>query len=69
MSKNKKINSYIIGDDTLVIQCAEALISKKHRILGIISSLPAIQMWATKNHLPCLTHLSDLVESEIEPCD
>ncbi|MBY0377965.1 MAG: peptide synthetase, partial [Gammaproteobacteria bacterium] len=66
----KTISCYLIGEDKLVIQCGERLLAKNHRILGIISSIPAIQSWATQHSIPYFTSLVEFKTLNLEkPCD
>lgn len=46
MSNAKIFSCYLIGDDRLLIQCAESLLARCHTIIGIISSLKIIAEWA-----------------------
>ena len=43
---HEKFSSYIIGEGTLLIQCADILLSRGHEIYGIISANPTIAQWA-----------------------
>lgn len=49
---------YLIGDDHLLIQCAETLLSQRHHILGIISSFSDTKDWALKNKIACFDSIS-----------
>ena len=67
---NEEISCYIISEDKLSLQCAETLLSKSHRILGIISSVLSIQSWAIQHRIPHFTSLSELKNSDLkESCD
>lgn len=44
--------TYIIGEESLAIQCAEVLLAQDHRILGIISTSPTIAGWAKQVEIP-----------------
>jgi natural product biosynthesis luciferase-like monooxygenase protein len=41
------ISCYLLGEGTLLVQCAEVLLSKGHAVLGVISSEPAVVRWAS----------------------
>ncbi len=43
----------LIGEDSLVIQCAEILLNKGHTLFGIITPTPQIRQWAYQHHIPC----------------
>lgn len=43
---------FLIGTGSLMTRCAELLLSRKHRILGLLSSDPAIQAWARTHSIP-----------------
>ncbi|MCT7952694.1 amino acid adenylation domain-containing protein [Ancylothrix sp. C2] len=42
---------FLVGGTSLLIQCGEILLSKRHHILGIISSDIAISGWANRNSI------------------
>lgn len=58
---------YLIGDDPLLLQCAEMLLQHGHKILGIISSLDDAHQFASHNHichfdsLPCAQRTNSLL--------
>lgn len=54
---------YLIGDDHLMIQCAELLLKKKYRILGVISALDAARKLAEAHHIKHYTSLDEATES------
>jgi amino acid adenylation domain-containing protein len=64
----KQLSCYIIGEDKLAIQCAEILLIKEHKILGIFSSHSAVQSWAGQREIPCFNTLSKL-KTNAQPCD
>lgn len=69
MFKGETITCYIAGQDSLVIHCAEILLSRGHTILGVISSFPAIQTWASEKHIFCAESLVCLQLEKLSPCD
>jgi len=48
---------YLVGEDNLIIQCAEILLTRSHFILGIVSKLAAVKEWAYKNQIPYFSSL------------
>jgi hypothetical protein len=42
----KIVTCYLIGEDHLLLECADILLSHNHIILGIISALPTIKDYA-----------------------
>ncbi|WED43930.1 amino acid adenylation domain-containing protein [Legionella cardiaca] len=50
--EKKLFTCYLIGEDPLLLQCAEILLSYNHSILGIISPLPAAEDFASKRKIP-----------------
>jgi hypothetical protein len=53
MSRNL-FSCYIIGEESLLIQCADILLERGHDIRGLISQSPAITSWAAEKGLPVL---------------
>ncbi len=47
---------YLIGGDTLLIECGETLLSKGHEIKGVITAAPRISQWAHSKSLPVIAH-------------
>ena len=47
-------SSFIVGEGTLPIRCAEILLERKHAIYGMISSDRAVHHWAAERELPYL---------------
>ena len=46
-----KFSCYVIGGDSLLIQCAEILLERGHDLRGVVSSAPRIQRWAQERNL------------------
>ncbi len=42
----ESFSCYLIGADTLLIECGEVLLSKNHSIDGVITAAPRIRQWA-----------------------
>ncbi len=52
--KNLSSNSfrcYIIGADTLLLECCEQILSRGHTVLGVITNAPRIQSWARERSI------------------
>ena len=54
------ISTYLIGEDSLLIQCGNILLKRGHHIALVISSIKKIQDWARKNQIPYLPTLNEL---------
>ncbi len=52
---------YLVGSESLLIQCAEILLARRHEILGVISSDPAIAEWAQSRGLRYLNLNAELL--------
>jgi len=55
----KEFSCLLMGETSLLIQCAELLLKKKHQILGIVSPDRAIGQWANKNSIPYIDPQND----------
>ena len=55
---------YVIGDESLAIQCADILLDRGHTVLGVISSDEGIAKWAEQKKIACIapSPLSGLAE-------
>ncbi len=51
---HEKFSSYIIGEGTLLIQCADILLNRGHAVYGIVSENPAIKQWAQSVGIPVI---------------
>jgi amino acid adenylation domain-containing protein/thioester reductase-like protein len=57
---NKELfDCYLIGDDQLVLECAEIISSNNHLILGIISSFPEAEEFALQRKIPHFKRIAD----------
>ncbi len=45
-------SAWVIGNESLVVQCSEILLARGHRILGVATSDAAITTWAGERRLP-----------------
>jgi natural product biosynthesis luciferase-like monooxygenase protein len=52
--------SYFIGEQSLLIQCAELFLAKEHTVLGIISDTESIRAWARGRGLEVLSPKQNL---------
>lgn len=50
-SKTNNFSCYLCGEGSILLQCADILIKKSHRILGIISSDLKIEQWSRDNDI------------------
>ncbi len=53
---SETFSCYLIGGDTLLIECGEVLLSKGHEIKGVITAAPRISQWAHSKSLPVIAH-------------
>lgn len=53
MSK-EAFSCYLIGADTLLIECGEVLLAKNHDIKGVITSTQRISQWAQQKAIPVI---------------
>ncbi len=60
-----KISACLIGEDSLLIQCAELFIKRKHNIVAIVTDAVSIQNWAHGRHLKLFSHPNDLLHSDL----
>ncbi|RUR19989.1 amino acid adenylation domain-containing protein [Legionella sp. km535] len=56
----------LIGDDTLLVECATILVQRQYTIKTVISSFEVIQLWCKKNKIPCIS-LAQYDLSETQP--
>ncbi len=59
MSSRSSFTCYLIGADSLLIECAESLLAKGHQILGVITSAPKISQWALRRSISVISDDSD----------
>jgi amino acid adenylation domain-containing protein/non-ribosomal peptide synthase protein (TIGR01720 family) len=66
-AKKVSFSCYLIGEESLLINCASLLLEAKHTILGIISPNPAIAQWANQKNIPhysCLKSAEDTLTNK-----
>jgi len=56
-----QFSCFLIGEGTLPIQCAELLLERGHKILGVISSDASISSWAKRKDIPHIQPTDNLV--------
>lgn len=59
IQKAEVLKVYLVGQDNLLIRCAEMLLKRKHSVLGVISEQIDIIEWAKKKSIPSYLSLSD----------
>ena len=52
MPLTPRLSCYVVGAESLLIQCGEVLLQNDFEILGIVSAQPAIVSWAAGRRLP-----------------
>jgi surfactin family lipopeptide synthetase A len=61
MYTQNPFSCFIIGEGTLLIQCAELLLERGHEILGVISSDASISSWAKRKDIPHIQQTDNLL--------
>jgi len=51
MGGEEKFNCFLIGGQSLLIRCAELLLSRGHELSGVISRDPAVKAWAGEKNI------------------
>ncbi len=59
MLNKTNFSCYLIGDDHLLVQCAEVILDKGHHILGIISPLEAAKNFTSAHHIAYFESLEE----------
>ncbi len=60
MQVEGRFSCYLIGSESLLVQCAEILIERGHEIRGVASNEAAIAAWAREQGIPTLDPGGDL---------
>jgi natural product biosynthesis luciferase-like monooxygenase protein len=47
-------NCYLIGADTLLLECGNLLLAQGHSILGVVTGAEKVRSWAAEKGVPCL---------------
>src|SRR4028119_1854781 len=61
MSVQNQFSCFIIGEGTLLIQCAELLLERGHQIFGVISLDVSISSWAKAKDIPHIQQTENLI--------
>ncbi|PJD90594.1 MAG: hypothetical protein CK424_07900 [Legionella sp.] len=64
-----KASCYLVGEDSLLIQCANILLKKGHRLNAIISPLPEAKNWSNKNGILYYQNLNAFLEAKLPSVD
>ncbi|MEG4111235.1 MULTISPECIES: amino acid adenylation domain-containing protein [unclassified Microcoleus] len=56
-----QFSCFLIGEGTLLIQCAELLLERGHQIFGVISRDVSISSWAKAKHIPHIPQTENLI--------
>src|SRR5947209_6276597 len=60
MQTRASFSSFIIGEGTLPIQCADLLLAGGHEVYGVISGDAAVRRWAQERRIPHIEPRDDL---------
>lgn len=60
MNTPRKLRCFLMGGESVLVQCADILLQQDHPILGIISADPAVRNWTHKNEIPLIDPEADL---------
>ncbi|MEX2209206.1 MAG: MupA/Atu3671 family FMN-dependent luciferase-like monooxygenase [Myxococcota bacterium] len=60
MKVEGRLRCYLVGSESLLVQCAEILLARGHEIRGVASLEPAITTWAHGRGIPTLDPEGDL---------
>jgi len=65
-----RLSCYLIGADTLLLECGEVLLRRGHDVRGVITAEPRVEAWARDRDLPVIDARGDYAESlRAEPFD
>jgi natural product biosynthesis luciferase-like monooxygenase protein len=57
-----KLTCAVIGDELLLAQCAQTLLSRGHAIAVVVTASPRVRQWATEKAIPTIEPGSDLAD-------
>ncbi|MDM8531499.1 amino acid adenylation domain-containing protein [Anaerolineales bacterium HSG25] len=60
MPQSHDFSCYIIGEETMPIQCAELLLEQGHTIYGMISPDEVVEKWAIEKEIPFISPTQDI---------
>ncbi|MEG4301670.1 formyltransferase family protein [Microcoleus sp. D3_18a_C4] len=61
MSIQNPFSCFLIGQGTLLVQCAELLLERGHQIFGVISADTSISSWAKAKDIPHIQQTENLI--------
>ncbi|MFH8368436.1 amino acid adenylation domain-containing protein [Streptomyces sp. NPDC018031] len=61
-SVDRTFSCYLVGGNSLVVTCAELLLSHGHRVLGLVSADTGVRDWARQRRLPTPDFGPDLAD-------
>jgi natural product biosynthesis luciferase-like monooxygenase protein len=64
MTMEQTLSCYLIGADSLLVECGELLLTGGHRIDGVITATPRIASWAKSKSIPVIP-LDDAYEDRL----
>lgn len=64
------LTCFLVGDESLLVQCAAAFMRRGHQIKGVITSSAPVARWSEQNGIPCLEPNSESYAHVVEAgCD
>lgn len=54
MSQQSSFSCYLIGGDSLLIECGEVLLARGHEVLGVVTNAPRLSQWAASKSIATL---------------
>lgn len=68
--ESRKLSCWIIGETSLAIRCANHLIERGHRLIGVISNASELQKWASSRQILIVPYGREMVQAlASEPFD
>lgn len=64
-----RITCFLIGEDSLLIQCGNVLLKKNHCIELVVSPNKNVQDWAKKNNIPSVYTIDEMIKLSTNPVD
>jgi natural product biosynthesis luciferase-like monooxygenase protein len=63
------LSAAFIGEESLLVQCAQAWLDRGHRITAVVTRNAASRQWLARHRLPCLSDPGELLAAEGGACD
>jgi len=60
--QSSTFSCYLIGGDSLLIECGEILLSRSHQVLGVITNATRLSQWAASKSIPTIAANSNYGE-------